>query len=221
MKKTQYRKCPFVVGTLCLLAAVALALSNHLTDLAAGKRAKAILDDIHAIMQTEDTIADRRMIFDEEPAAEKVEQIVPDYILNPNMEMPKIEIGGNAYIGTLLFPTLDLELPVISSWSYPKLKIAPCLYSGSIYNGSAVIAAHNYTSHFGRLSELGSGDAVSFVDVDGNIFNYKIIVKEVVGPTAINEVVESDFDLTLFTCTISGASRFTVRCRLLEKPWLL
>ena len=68
----------------------------------------------------------------ETPAAlpeDMQEAVVPDYLLNPEMEMPTMEIDGQAYIGVLSIPALDLELPVIGEWSYPRLKIAPCRYS--------------------------------------------------------------------------------------------
>ena len=44
---------------------------------------------------------------------------ISDYLLNPNMEMPEVEIDGNDYIGTLSIPALELSLPVMSQWSYP------------------------------------------------------------------------------------------------------
>ena len=210
MRKTKYRKWPFILGTLCLLAAAAFFLSNYLEDQAAGKQAKALIDEIHYVTPTTEEL--------EDILNKGVEQTIPDYILNPDMEMPTIEIDGNLYIGTLFFPALDLELPVMSSWSYPGLKIAPCLYSGSIYKKDAVIAAHNYVSHFGRLSELSQGDVAYFTDVDGNVFNYEIVVQEVLIPTAIEEMKKSDADLTLFTCTIGGASRFTTRLKLIDTP---
>ena len=109
----------------------------------------------------------------------KVDQYIPDYILNPNMAMPLIEVEGDKYIGTLYFPSLQIELRVMSSWSYPNLKKAPCLYSGSVYTGNAVIAAHNYTSHFGQLMRLAPADAVYFTDADGNVFSYEVVVQEV------------------------------------------
>ncbi|MBQ4643848.1 MAG: sortase, partial [Oscillospiraceae bacterium] len=58
---------------------------------------------------------------------------IPDYILNPEMAMPETEIEGIKYIGTLEIPKIGLKLPVISEWSYPNLKIAPCRYFGSAY----------------------------------------------------------------------------------------
>ena len=76
---------------------------------------------------------------------------VPDYLLTPEMEMPVETIDGVDYVGVLRIPALALELPVISQWSYPLLKIAPCRYSGSAYQNNLVLCAHNYASHFGNL----------------------------------------------------------------------
>lgn len=45
--------------------------------------------------------------------------MLPDYMLCPDMEMPVKTIEGVDYIGILTIPALELELPVISEWSYP------------------------------------------------------------------------------------------------------
>ena len=37
-------------------------------------------------------------------------------------------------------------------------------------------AAHNYPSHFGRLSELQSGDVVVFTDVTGTTHRYEVVL---------------------------------------------
>lgn len=137
---------------------------------------------------------------------------IPDYILNPDMEMPVEHIDGQDYIGVLAIPGLELKLPVISEWSYPRLKIAPCRYAGSAYTGDLIISAHNYSSHFGKLNHLHVGDTVSFTDIDGNVFHYKVMEIYTLKPTAIEEMESGDWDLTLFTCTVGGQSRVTVRC---------
>ena len=137
---------------------------------------------------------------------------MPDYMLNPDMEMPTQTIDGIDYIGVLEIPSLNLELPVISQWSYPNLRIAPCRYSGSAYSGGLVIAAHNYDSHFGRLKTLQTDDEVIFTDIDGNTFTYKVAVMEILEPLATEEMKSEEWDLSLFTCTIGGRSRVTVRC---------
>lgn len=151
----------------------------------------------------------------EEPTPTEVE--IPDYSLNPNMEMPTETVDGNAYIGVLELPSLELKLPVLSEWSYSGLKLAPCRYAGSAYLNNMVIAAHNYSTHFGYLGNLAQGDEVVFTDVDGNVFRYQVLEVETLSPFAVEEMTNGDWDLTLFTCTISGRSRVTVRCALTQE----
>ena len=131
-------------------------------------------------------------------------------------QMPSAEIDGRLYIGIISIPRLDLRLPVTSDWSYEKLKYTPCLFSGSIYEGNAVIAAHNNKSHFRRISELSQGDTVIFTDLEGNRFIYGVSSSEVLHPDNTQELMSGGFDLSLFTCTIAGNLRCTVRC-VLEK----
>lgn len=137
---------------------------------------------------------------------------IPDYILDPEMEMPAAEVAGNDYIGYIEFPALNLTLPVMDSWSYPKLKLAPCRYAGSAYQDDMVIAAHNYVQHFGRLGSLIIGDEVRFTDVDGNVFTYTVVELEQLDPSPVENMLAGDWDLSLFTCTLSGQQRMTVRC---------
>jgi sortase A len=92
------------------------------------------------------------------------------------------------------------------------MQIAPCRYSGSAYLSNLVIAGHNYSNHFGRLSDMKIGDEVKFIDVDGNEFDYRVGDIEILQPIAVDEMKNSDWDLTLFTCTIDGVNRITVRC---------
>ena len=126
--------------------------------------------------------------------------------------MPPVSFDGNDYIGRVDVPSLGLSLPVISEWSYPRLKIAPCRYTGSAYLDNLIIAAHNYSSHFGNLNRLNTGDTVTFTDVDGNQFTYAVSLIEDLPGTAIEEMQAGEWDLTLFTCTLGGRSRVTVRC---------
>ena len=137
---------------------------------------------------------------------------VPDYLLTPEMEMPVETIDGVDYVGVLRIPALALELPVISQWSYPLLKIAPCRYSGSAYQNNLVLCAHNYASHFGNLKNLHIGDAVTFTHLDGNLFSYQVAEQATLLTQATEEMESGDWDLTLFTCTVGGQSRVTVRC---------
>ena len=129
-----------------------------------------------------------------------------------NGPLPTQIADGREYVGMLRVPSLGLELPVLSEWSYAGLRVAPCLYAGSAYSGDMVVAAHNYTSHFGKLRGLAYGSEVSFTDVRGNVFVYEVSSIEELGPYDVEAMTESEWDLTLFTCTLGGGSRVTVRC---------
>ncbi len=187
-------------GLLCIAAALALVGYNLAEAYRAGKSAAGALTQLE---QQTPSAAPADSAGQEEP---------PDYILNPDMEMPVATIDGNAYIGILQLPSLDLELPILSEWSYPQLKIAPCRYSGSAYAGNFTIAGHNYSTHFGPIGDLAAGDPVVFTDVEGRCFSYEVQTVETLEATAIEEMVSSEWDLTLFTCTSSGQARVTVRC---------
>lgn len=131
---------------------------------------------------------------------------------NMQTKMPTVKVDGYECIGVLSIPTLDLELPVLTDWSYAKLKKAPCLYYGSYFEKDFVIAAHNYKTHFGRLSELQAGDVVIFTDVSGTAHYYEVVILETLPENATKEMITSGFDLSLYTCTLGGGSRVTVRC---------
>lgn len=126
--------------------------------------------------------------------------------------MDTLTVDGEEYIGYLTIPALGLELPVISEWSYPRMLIAPCRFTGTLGGRNLVIMAHSYTSHFGMLSELSPGDTVYFHDVHERITRFEVVATDILLPTAVEEMTAGDYDLTLFTCTYGGKNRVTVRC---------
>ena len=138
---------------------------------------------------------------------------VPYYVLNPEIEMPEQEIGGIGYIATLEIPQLDVELPVAGQWKESTARMAPCRYMGSAYTKDLILCAHNYKSHFGNLPNLSAGDEIFLTDMEGNRFEYLVEDFEIMDGTAIEQMRHGDWDLTLFTCTAGGHSRFAVRCR--------
>ena len=123
-----------------------------------------------------------------------------------------IPLDGYDYIGYLTFPTLGLELPVMDRWDMVRLKKAPCHYYGSAETGDLVIAAHNYRSSFGQLNHLNIGDEILFTNAAGIVYRYRVGEIEIVQPTAIDYMIHSDWELSLYTCTYGGKQRVTVRC---------
>ena len=180
---------------LFLLAAAGLSAYNYYESYMSGKASEEVLAKMQEkITETHD--AD------------------PDDDLLEDREMPTIEIDGYRYIGYLNVPDLKMTLPVMEEWDYKRLKIAPCRYSGSYYQDNLVIAGHNYRRHFSPLRSLENGTKVNFIDVEGNTYHYEIAGVEILKPNQVDKLTrESDkWDLTLFTCTIGGQTRHTIRC---------
>jgi len=198
---------PIILGLLLIAAALCVAVYNVWENRSAARHSEEAVSVL-----TEQIPEEPSALPLEDEAASGGEVEIPDHILAPDMEMPVLPMDGMDYIGILELPALDLTLPVISEWSYPALKLAPCRYDGSAYKDDMVIAAHNYLTHFSRLSELPEGSRVTFTDTDGNHFDFEVALKETLPPTAVEEMTSGEWDLTLFTCTYDGRYRFTVRC---------
>lgn len=127
-------------------------------------------------------------------------------------ELDSIEVDGISYIGYLTITGLELELPVISEWSYPALKISPARYEESSQKHGLIIAGHNYSRHFGKLNTLSVGDPILFTDIHGTTYHFKVSEIQELSPDDIAGMVSGNWDLTLFTCTYGGANRVTIRC---------
>lgn len=186
--------CVFL-GVICILGAIGFVAYNRWED----KNAEEIAQDLLGGVQS---------IIDEK----QPEQPLPDDTEKIPTEMATVKVDDYDCIGILSVPALNLELPVLTDWSYAKLKKAPCHYYGTYYEKDFVIAAHNYQTHFGRLSELQAGDLVIFTDVTGADHYYEVVLLETLPKNATQEMITSGFDLSLYTCTPGGASRVTVRC---------
>lgn len=195
-----------ITGLLLIAAALCLAVYNEQEARQAARTAEQALQELAVQMEQQAPTQSG-----EEPEAAPA---VPEYLLNPHMEMPTQEVDGKQYIGVLEVPALSLELPVLSGWSYELLRAAPCRYTGSAYLNDLIIAAHNYKRHFGSIHSLTPGDEVIFTDMAGNRFFYTVAQVEQLPGTAVEEMESEDWDLTLFTCTIGGKARVTVRCEL-------
>ncbi len=191
------------IGLLLIAAALFLVSYNLYDELRAEQSARQAVTQLDAYLPAEAA-----------PLVSDERTVIPDYVLSPNMEMPVETINGIDFIGVLRIPALELELPIISEWNYPNLKTAPCRYSGSAYLNNLIICGHNYTSHFGTLKNLWEGDIATFTDMDGNVFIYKMVERETLNPTDIEGMKSGNWDLTLFTCTVGGQSRVTIRFEL-------
>lgn len=187
-----------ILGTMLVLTALSLFVYNQYENKQAEKSVKKLLPLIMEQIEISTTDTSER------------DRLIQNF-LAPTMSEVKIE--GQAYIGYLSIPSIALEIPVMSEWDYNRLKTAPCRYAGSTKTDDLVIAAHNYSRHFGSIRELGSGDVIYFTDMNGMVWQYEVEITDILAPADVEDMLDGDYALTLFTCNYSGTSRITVRCR--------
>ena len=204
MKRKIGRLC-MVLGAVLILCAAGLLGYNRWDAARAEKASQEVLGELEQTMQK--TITEHQ---------QENETAAPQPVLDPTQEMTTVEVEGRDYIGVLSIPAVERELPVMAQWSYAGLKIAPGRYSGTTYGDDLVICGHNYAMHFSPIKWLAIGSSVYFTDADGLRWSYEVESVETLRPTQIEEMTtdtETDnWDLTLFTCTSGGGSRYAVRC---------
>ena len=189
-------------GIVCVLAALSLFIYNKLVSYHAGKFAEEVVAELKKVCYPENT-DDQSQLSDNNAEAD-------NNVSKPGMDT--LTVKEYDFIGYLSIPALRLELPVMAEWSYDNLELSPCCYSGSPENDDFVIAAHNYSSHFGFISNLKVGDKVTFTDVNAHRIDYRVELIDTLSPGDIKDMTSGEYDLTLFTCTYSGQARVTVRC---------
>ena len=232
-----------ILGTLMLVSAIGLCLYNYHEGEEAYIKSQYALKGIKELIpeipkEPEMTLEEKAIqqekefeimagddLFKDYDMAHGIESD-PEIYLNYNpdenseksqYEMPIIQYDTRWYCGYITLPSLNLELPVLDGWSYDNLNIAPCCYEGNPETKDFIIIAHNYNNHFGQIGYLDSGDEIIFTDCNGKKYRYTVSYTEYIDSYNVGQMSENNnsaWDLTLFTCTLNGQSRVTVRAKL-------
>lgn len=135
-----------------------------------------------------------------------------------DLNIPSENIDGIDFIGRLEIPSLNKSLPITADWSYDLMKFYPNRYKGKRYDQPLIFMAHNYKSHFGDLPELKNKDEIIFVDVLGRKISYEVVAIEIIDGLDEEEMINTEYDLSLFTCNIwDRSTRFTIRAEKIEE----
>lgn len=194
-----------LLGAALLCAALLLAAKNRREETSAGEAAAALL------VQAEQTIAQHAAPPAAVPTPAPSSAVEETLSPSPSAS-PSAAPEGPAFLGVLSVPAVSLTVPVLAEWSYYHLTLAPCRDCGSVETGDLVIAAHNYDTHFGRLSRIAPGDSVYFTDMAGSTTEYAAASVEQRDPSDAEGVRDSGYPLVLYTCSWDCTARVTVFC---------
>lgn len=219
-------KIMVISGILLILSAVLLCLHNYNESNKAFQNSQVALNELKDLIpeipsENVSTI-EKELEFEIKSGNNVFEEFDEKYneeknISTEKVEMPSVQLDGRYYCGYITLTSLGIELPVLNGWNYTNLNIAPCCYEGSPQTHDFIIAAHNYNSHFGQIHYLGEGDEIIFTDISGQKYRYTVMYTEYIdgyNTDQMSENKDSSWDLTLFTCTLNGKSRVTVRAKL-------
>ncbi len=217
-----------ISGILLILSAILLCLHNYRENETAFKNSQTALNELKELIpeipEENVTTIEKEFDFEIKSGNNVFEEFEEEHgedknISNEPYEMPSVQLDGRYYCGYITLTSLGIELPVLNGWNYTNLNIAPCCYEGSPQTHDFIIAAHNYNSHFGQIHYLGDGDEIIFTDISGQKYKYTVTYTEYIdgyNADQMSENKDSSWDLTLFTCTLNGQSRVTVRAKLAE-----
>ena len=61
------------------------------------------------------------------------------------------------------------------------------------------------------------GAQVNFTDMDGKLWQYRVVATEILSAEAVEEMTSGAYDLTLFTCAPNRTHRVTIRCETVQE----
>ena len=137
-------------------------------------------------------------------------------------EQKSIASDGTVYytIGTINIPSINVNYPILSTYSDALLKISPCKFHGPNPNevGNLCIAGHNYknTKFFSKVPTLENGDIIEITDLGGNTLKYAVYDKFIVNPDELectSQLTDGRREVTLITCTNDNKQRYIIKAR--------
>ena len=209
MNKTLRGGLLIVLGLILIAAASLIWVLQDRQDQLAGQSAASLLNELEQELKHPVFVSPEPSTI---PQAPENSDPTPEQTLAP---MPETTYSGYSMVGRLYIPVIGVQLPILSSWDYDLLKVAPCRYSGTAEGGNLILLGHNYKAHFKNLARLSPGDTVEFIAVDGSMYHYEVDAVDTIRGTDV-DALASDHELNIFTCTLDRVHRTVVRCRLVR-----
>ena len=152
----------------------------------------------------------------------RTQTIQTERVIDVPEEQKSVANDGTVYytIGTINIPSINVNYPILSTYSDALLKIAPCKFHGPNPNevGNLCIAGHNYknSKFFSKAPNLKNGDIIEIKDLGGNVVKYAVYDKFIVNPDELectSQLTNGKREVTLITCTNDNKQRYIIKAR--------
>lgn len=170
----------------------------------------------------EEVIVVRLNAIPEEKNATSTQVVQIEQQINVPDEQKLTASDGTVYytIGVINIPSINVNYPILSTYTDELLKIAPCKFHGPNPNevGNLCIAGHNYrnTKFFSKVPTLELGDKIEITDLSGRMLTYTVYDKFIVNPDELectSQLTKGKKEITLITCTNDNKQRHIIKAR--------
>ena len=178
------------------------------------KKKKKVID--------EEVIVVRLNAIPEEKNATSTQVVQIEQQINVPEEQKLTASDGTVYytIGVINIPSINVNYPILSTYTDELLKIAPCKFHGPNPNevGNLCIAGHNYknSKFFSKVPTLELGDKIEITDLSGRMLTYTIYDKFIVNPDELectSQLTNGKKEITFITCTNDNKQRHIIKAR--------
>lgn len=224
-KKKKVFKLEFFLSVFLLCALSSYAICAEYDRNKSEEVSKEILQEISfqdttKIVEEEVIVVKLNAIPEEENATTQVVQI--EQQVNIEEEQKLTASDGTVYytIGVINIPSINVNYPILSTYTDELLKIAPCKFHGPNPNevGNLCIAGHNYknSKFFSKVPNLQLGDTIEITDLSGRMLTYTVYDKFIVNPDELectSQLTDGKKEITLITCTNDNKQRHIIKAR--------
>lgn len=174
------------------------------------------------IIEEEVTVVILNAIPEEEEIVAQTQTVQTQVVVDVPEEQKSVASDGTEYftIGVVNIPSINVNYPILSTYTDALLKIAPCKFHGPNPNevGNLCIAGHNYrnSKFFSKVPDMQLGDIIEITDLSGNTVEYKVYDMFIVNPDELgctSQLTEGRKEITLITCTDDNKQRHIIKAR--------
>jgi len=174
------------------------------------------------IIEEEVTVVILNAIPEEEEIIAETQTVQTEVVVEAPEEQRSVANDGTEYfsIGVINIPSINVNYPILSTYSDALLKIAPCKFHGPNPNevGNLCIAGHNYrnSKFFSKVPDMHLGDIIEITDLGGNTVTYAVYDKFIVNPDQLectSQLTGGRREITLITCTDDNKQRYIIKAR--------
>ena len=124
--------------------------------------------------------------------------------------MSALSVDGTDFVGLIEMPQYGSVLPVCATWG--SASKYPCLFTGSIYDGTVQIGATTQKGQYDFYRNLSLGDTVVYTDMEGN--QYTLYITSLRSEKHADEaaLTREEAALTLFIKNIYAFEYLSVSC---------